>query len=226
LVGAPLEVTDEAGELAWAGRYSAWGKVQRCEGEMDVARIEQPLRYAGQYSDESTGLHYNTFRYYDPDVGRFISQDPIGLLGGENLYAYAPNPATWLDPLGWALQGVDFSGSPDLFPVGEGQQNVVEILMQGTRKRDFVEAFKAAGISSKDATGYTWHHVRDFNPETGKTTMQLVKTSAHEATFPHAGSVEQFEKALHVKYDSQEAVRAAESKGWLRGRAPKKAGGC
>ncbi|UKD16510.1 RHS repeat-associated core domain-containing protein [Burkholderia aenigmatica] len=44
------------------------------------------LRYAGQYADDSTGLHYNTFRFYDPDVGRFINQDPIGLLDGDNLY--------------------------------------------------------------------------------------------------------------------------------------------
>ncbi|MFP3830647.1 RHS repeat-associated core domain-containing protein, partial [Pseudomonas sp. SIMBA_021] len=62
---------------------------------------DQPLRYAGQYADESTGLHYNTFRFYDPDVGRFINHDPIGLLGGDNLYAYAPNPTGWIDPWGW-----------------------------------------------------------------------------------------------------------------------------
>ena len=101
LVGAPLEVTDEQGELAWAGEYSAWGKVRPDTARALEARIEQPLRYPGQYADDSTGLHYNTFRYYDPDVGRFISQDPIGLVGGENLYAYAPNPTRWVDPWGW-----------------------------------------------------------------------------------------------------------------------------
>ncbi|RMR35667.1 Rhs protein, partial [Pseudomonas savastanoi pv. glycinea] len=47
--------------------------------------------------DVETGLHYNTFRYYDPEIGRFIIQDPIGLLGGFNLYQYAPNPVGWLD---------------------------------------------------------------------------------------------------------------------------------
>ncbi|MBF7143652.1 MULTISPECIES: RHS repeat-associated core domain-containing protein, partial [Pseudomonas] len=46
------------------------------------------------------GLHYNTFRYYDPEVGRFTTQDPIGLLGGENLYQYAPSPVGWVDPHG------------------------------------------------------------------------------------------------------------------------------
>ena len=52
---------------------------------------DQPLRFQGQYYDAETGLHYNRFRYYDPDVGRFTTQDPIGLLGGNNLYQYAPN---------------------------------------------------------------------------------------------------------------------------------------
>ncbi len=101
LVGTPLEVTDEAGELAWAGKYTAWGKVDKGEDAALAARIEQPLRMPGQYADHGTGLHYNTFRFYDPDIGRFISQDPIGVDGGENLYAYAPNPTMRMDPLGW-----------------------------------------------------------------------------------------------------------------------------
>nr|WP_321882673.1 RHS repeat-associated core domain-containing protein [Paraburkholderia bannensis] len=45
-------------------------------------------------------MHYNRHRYYDPDSGRFISKDPIGLAGGVNAYRYAPNPVQWVDPLG------------------------------------------------------------------------------------------------------------------------------
>ena len=41
----------------------------------------QPFRVQNQYFDEKTGLHYNFFRYYDPDAGMFVNQDPIGLLG-------------------------------------------------------------------------------------------------------------------------------------------------
>jgi RHS repeat-associated protein len=62
--------------------------------------LEQPFRFQGQQFDEETGLHYNRHRYYDPGVGRFVSQDPIGLLGGSNLFAYAPNPLGWVDPFG------------------------------------------------------------------------------------------------------------------------------
>ena len=54
----------------------------------------------GQYLDRETGLHYNLFRYYDPDSARFTRHDPIGLAGGIILYAHAPNPLGWIDPLG------------------------------------------------------------------------------------------------------------------------------
>jgi len=59
-----------------------------------------PLRLQGQYADEETGLSYNAFRYYDPEIGLFISSDPIGLDGGFNSYGYAPNPLGWADPMG------------------------------------------------------------------------------------------------------------------------------
>jgi RHS repeat-associated protein len=62
----------------------------------------------GQYDDGTTGLYYNTFRYYDADAGRFTAEDPIGLAGGDNLYQYAPNPMAWVDPAGlvrWDVVG-------------------------------------------------------------------------------------------------------------------------
>jgi RHS repeat-associated protein len=63
--------------------------------------FEQNLRMQGQYHDRETGLYYNTFRYYDCDTGRFTTEDPIGLLGGLNLYQYASNPLMWIDSWGW-----------------------------------------------------------------------------------------------------------------------------
>ncbi|PTU72329.1 RHS repeat-associated core domain-containing protein, partial [Chromobacterium haemolyticum] len=64
------------------------------------AGIRNPFRFQGQYQDEESGLHYNRHRYYDPEIGRFISRDPIGLMGGFNIHSYAPNPTEWVDPLG------------------------------------------------------------------------------------------------------------------------------
>jgi RHS repeat-associated protein len=73
---------------------SAWGKLLR-ESETQLSGYSQNLRMQGQYLDRETGLHYNLFRYYDPDCGRFTQQDPIGLAGGINLYQYAPNALGW-----------------------------------------------------------------------------------------------------------------------------------
>ncbi|OCG61804.1 hypothetical protein A9G42_00900 [Gilliamella sp. Nev6-6] len=97
LNGCPEELTDENGKILWECSFQLWGKRIH---EIEHESVEQNLRYQGQYLDRETGLHYNTFRYYDPDIGRFTQPDPIGLLGGFNLYQYAPNGLTWVDPLG------------------------------------------------------------------------------------------------------------------------------
>ncbi|PKG36989.1 RHS repeat-associated core domain-containing protein, partial [Psychromonas sp. Urea-02u-13] len=65
-----------------------------------VNDVENNIRFQGQYHDSETGMHYNRFRYYDPCCGRFVNQDPIGLLGGSNNYQYVPNPVGWVDPFG------------------------------------------------------------------------------------------------------------------------------
>ena len=62
--------------------------------------VYQPFRLPNQYADRETGLRYNFFRYYEPDEGRFVNQDPIGLVGGDNLYAFALNAQVWVDFLG------------------------------------------------------------------------------------------------------------------------------
>lgn len=56
--------------------------------------------------------------------------------------------------------------------------------MTVTNTVDFTQAYKEAGISAKDAKNYTWHHVADFDPTTGKAIMQLVKTQTHINAFP------------------------------------------
>ncbi len=60
-------------------------------------------RFPGQYYDQETGLHYNYYRYYDPTTGRYVTPDPIGLVGGINLFVYVRNdPTNNIDPLGLA----------------------------------------------------------------------------------------------------------------------------
>ncbi|MBD2794060.1 RHS repeat-associated core domain-containing protein, partial [Xenorhabdus szentirmaii] len=58
------------------------------------------FRFAGQYEDEESGLYYNRFRYYNPEVAQYISPDPLNLRGGLNPYGYVYNPTGWIDPCG------------------------------------------------------------------------------------------------------------------------------
>ncbi|TFF07260.1 type IV secretion protein Rhs [Pseudomonas sp. JMN1] len=99
LNGLPEQLTEADGHNVWRATYQVWGNTVE-EVREPYYIEEQNLRFQGQYLDRETGLHFNTFRFYDPDVGRFTTPDPIGLLGGFNLYQYTPNPFTWMDPLG------------------------------------------------------------------------------------------------------------------------------
>ena len=111
-LGTPNELTDQQGEVVWYADYEAWGntatvewKAQRIDNIVVSEAHLQPIRFQGQHFDEETGLHYNRFRYFDPDMGMFTTRDPIGLLGGNNVFQYAPDPTGWIDPFG--LKTVD-----------------------------------------------------------------------------------------------------------------------
>ena len=158
-VGLPEELSNAQGQLVWQASYQTWGNtasetwqatdlagraVHRLdEGDTPAQEAKQQnLRFQGQYLDRDTGLHYNTFRYYDPDIGRFISPDPIGLEGGINLGSYSPNPISWIDPWGWAngrMQGAEATASngvdsvrlPNTLKGPHAEINALEGLRQG-----------------------------------------------------------------------------------------------
>jgi RHS repeat-associated protein len=94
-LGTPKMMADEAGALAWKAQLDVYGVARN-----DVMVTACPWRWPGQYEDEETGLYYNRFRYYDPEGGRYLSQDPIGLAGGLSTYAYTSDPLAISDPLG------------------------------------------------------------------------------------------------------------------------------
>lgn len=96
IVGTPTELVDPRGQIAWRAESTVWGE----QIGRHVGSAQTPLRFAGQYFDEETGLHYNYARYYDPASGRFISTDPLGINGGDDCHAYVVNPRTWIDPYG------------------------------------------------------------------------------------------------------------------------------
>jgi RHS repeat-associated protein len=94
-IDAPYELFDEHGKLVWRGNYDDLGRLQD-EFRFDATDVRMP----GQQFDAESNLHYNRFRYYDPQVGRYISPDPIGLEGGLNQFLFGLNAINWIDPLG------------------------------------------------------------------------------------------------------------------------------
>jgi RHS repeat-associated protein len=106
-LGTPREIIDNSGSVVWSMVLKSWGqtfKQHSVNGALTSAvRLEQNLRFQGHYFDAETGLHYNRHRYYDPETGRYVSDDPLGLIGGLNGFQYAPNPIAYVDP--WGLTG-------------------------------------------------------------------------------------------------------------------------
>ncbi len=93
----PLCMTDKRGDVVWQAEYSAFGKAS-----VSVKKVAQPFRLAGQYFDEETGLHYSLARYYNPELGRYLTQDPLRIEGGSlNFYIYCDgDPVNRFDPTG------------------------------------------------------------------------------------------------------------------------------
>ena len=95
--GAPLGLMSEQGALAWSIAQQAFGKAT----VEPSSRLTTPLRFSGQLYDEETGLHYNTFRYYDPETGRYLTPDPLGFATGMNQYHFCANdPVNRIDSFG------------------------------------------------------------------------------------------------------------------------------
>ncbi|MBD2782970.1 RHS repeat domain-containing protein, partial [Xenorhabdus szentirmaii] len=97
--GEPLALFDTAGHRVWRRPpQSLYGL--RLGGVGENAELNPGLKFAGQFLDDESGLVYNRYRYYSAVAGCYLTPDPIGLLGGENPYAYVENPTGWVDPFG------------------------------------------------------------------------------------------------------------------------------
>lgn len=103
-IGTPILAVDTNGVKVWERELDIYGKVRKEFTSDDVANRRSgfmPFLYAGQYYDKETELAYNRFRYYSPDIGAYISQDPIGLAGNNpNIYAYVFDSNTEVDIFG------------------------------------------------------------------------------------------------------------------------------
>jgi len=107
-LGTPQAITDKKGKTQWQAKYSPFGQATiNDDVDNNGKAITLNLRFAGQYEDAESGTYYNYFRDYDPQTGRYLTSDPIGLRGGINTYAYVGNnPLSNIDPLGLMVTGV------------------------------------------------------------------------------------------------------------------------
>ncbi|WP_394816803.1 putative T7SS-secreted protein [Streptomyces lonegramiae] len=148
LVGTPRELLDENGDIVARHHATLWGAA----GPAAAEEAHTPLRFPGQYHDPETGLHYNRFRYYDPETARYTSPDPLGLAAAPNPVAYVANPHAWVDPLGLCpcTPGTSHAGRPDGDTVLSGHgaiwsedtrpgREVMVTVPKGTRLHLYVE---------------------------------------------------------------------------------------
>lgn len=156
--GAPERLVDGRGSVACELRWTAWGRAVIAPG----AVTSTPLRFRGQYADEETGLSYNFHRYYDPATGRYLSADPIGLVGGPDLFAYANNcPTSAVDVEGLMYSVIkDGKGKP----VTDGHH-----LGDGGGVREWDSALENRGYrascSESTAVNNLARKIRDENPD-------------------------------------------------------------
>ena len=104
-LGTPRVVIDPVRNLSiweWSSKSEVFGnQAPNSDPDGDGVAFELALRFPGHEFDSSSSLNYNGYRYYDSDTGRYVSPDPLGLLGDITLYAYAKsNPTGWVDPDG------------------------------------------------------------------------------------------------------------------------------
>src|SRR5690606_28899833 len=116
-VGMPSELVATDGTLCWSAYYTPCGRLEeQIQGDAPPRSppVRSSLRLLGQYWDEETGLACTRYRYWDPDVGRWCSSDPLGVAGGWNLFGFDGAPTVNTDELGldpnsasWELRSSD-----------------------------------------------------------------------------------------------------------------------
>ena len=123
-LGTPLQAFDNNGNKVWEQELDIFGRKRT--GNNNSSFI--PFKYQGQYEDIETGLYYNRFRYYEPNTGTYISQDPIGLVGNNpTLYGYVEDPNIFVDILG--LTGTYMFTDGKTWYIGKGNEARMNTLM-------------------------------------------------------------------------------------------------
>jgi RHS repeat-associated protein len=183
-------ITDAGGQVAWQALREPFGATTVLAGNT----LDWPLRFPGQYLDSEMGWHYNYFRDYDPQTGRYIESDPIGLRGGINTYAYVGgNPVVFSDPYGLVRYG-----------------DIKEIVTSWVPSVGPVDAASAVGAAQEGL-----HSAQDvFGPEGG---VDDIKDAYRHCVWS-------CEMAKRIGPDQAETIGDAHEQGGSRNSSPGSAG--
>ena len=153
-LGTPRVITTSGNQIVWQ-----WNNTDPLGSNLpSVSTIEYNLRFAGQYFDKESNLHYNYYRTYNPLTGKYLQPDPIGLNGGLNTYNYVNgNPLSAIDPLGL---------TPVNFPLTDGYYGL-------TRWTFMAESFFKSHDTDPDILNINSH--ANVNVLSGNSAQQLVK---------------------------------------------------
>jgi RHS repeat-associated protein len=196
--GAPELVLDAAGKKVWEGVLDIYGRVRTVQGPAGMI----PFRFQGQYEDVETGLYYNRCRYYAPEEGVFISQDPAKLRGGLNFYGYVNNPDFWTDIFGLAK-------IPNKV---EGDRREAEVLKQLEEEHPDARIIKERYL--RDENGKS---IKDpLTDERRRVDFVVIKDEkvidVVEVTSPTADKTAQFEKEQRIRATGDVYVRDPKNK--------------
>ncbi|MBF6653953.1 hypothetical protein C3B47_13925 [Flavobacterium columnare] len=175
-LGTPVQAYNSNGKLIWERELDIYGKTRKIEGDQNLI----PFLYQGQYYDHDIELAYNRFRYYNPETGTYISQDPLFLEGSMNVYSYVYDSNSRVDPFG--LSDCSFSDLDkkaieawDVLPNGKGKNMTTVAVGKGQSGELYVSTSQPYTPKAiKD-----WAKANDVNIVNSKTTDVHAEESLH-----------------------------------------------
>lgn len=146
-LNTPRAVVNESNVLVWKWDSDPYGAAPPNESPAGAPAFVFGLRFPGQVFDRESYLYYNYHRDYDPQAGRYLQSDPIGLAGGINTYGYvAGNPLRYIDPLGLARNSVEAALQQAIL---EGNVAEVEVIVDAAGIGDASAVARAAANANK-----------------------------------------------------------------------------
>ena len=178
-MGRPVEAYNSYGNVVWQADYDIYGDLRNIKGIRDFI----PFRQLGQYEDDETRLYYNRFRYYDPRIGNYISQDPIRLMGNNpTLYGYVRDCNVWFDIFGLYLHrpyirketriAIEKSGTiidGRFYDTVDGMDNAIAI--EGGKRRNYSLGDGEYHLGHKE--GHEYRYYKEYAEKKGMTQKEF-----------------------------------------------------